>query len=276
MATPNNHSDAHFGKSGEARRKESPLTLGDLCVCPEEPDWGTGDVVRRTGRSQQRPQYSNRLWRRSAESFIQGAALRVARDMERPQVAGCQMEFPLDAVSHGAFGGGGTGTEASEERQLSPAAEKKRTLTQDLMEWVASLANLSEAVRRVCRNKGAAGADGMTFRDLKCWFAAHWRELRCSCCGAPAVPSPYRMCRYPNRAGECASWAFQRWRTGWRNRRCSKCSNRFGPRPFRRAVSDFVREGASVRPGTGIHARAREPCHRGGPGFGEVLRPGEP
>jgi len=38
MATPNNHSDTHLGKSGEARRKESRLTLGDLLTCLEEPD----------------------------------------------------------------------------------------------------------------------------------------------------------------------------------------------------------------------------------------------
>ena len=127
--------------------------------------------------------------------------MRVSRDMERPQVAGCQMEFPLDAVSHGAFGGGGTGTEASEERQLSPAAEKKRTLTQDLMEWVASLANLSEAVRRVCRNKGAAGADGMTFRDLKCWFAAHWRELQVQLLWGTCRPQPVPDVQIPKPGG---------------------------------------------------------------------------
>jgi RNA-directed DNA polymerase len=46
------------------------------------------------------------------------------------------------------------------------------------MERVASLANLTEAVRRVVRNKGAAGVDGMTVRELKRWFASHWRELQ--------------------------------------------------------------------------------------------------
>jgi len=38
MATPNNHSDTHLGKSGEARQKETRLTLGDLLICLEEPD----------------------------------------------------------------------------------------------------------------------------------------------------------------------------------------------------------------------------------------------
>ena len=38
MARPDNHSDTHLGKSGEARRKESRLTLGDLFGCSEEPN----------------------------------------------------------------------------------------------------------------------------------------------------------------------------------------------------------------------------------------------
>jgi len=38
MATPDSHSDTHLGKSGEGRRKESRLTLGDLFGCSEEPN----------------------------------------------------------------------------------------------------------------------------------------------------------------------------------------------------------------------------------------------
>lgn len=102
----------------------------------------------------------------------------VSRDMERQQVAGYQMELPLNPACHGAIGEGGTESDASEARQLSPAADHRRALTQDLMERVASLVNLTEAVRRVLRNKGAAGADGMNVRDLKRWFPVHWRELQ--------------------------------------------------------------------------------------------------
>ena len=86
--------------------------------------------------------------------------MHVSRDRERQQVAGYQMELPLEPACHGAIGEGGTGPDAYGARQLSPAADKKRALTQGLMERVSSLANLTEAVRRVLRNKGAAGADG--------------------------------------------------------------------------------------------------------------------
>jgi hypothetical protein len=87
MATPDNHSDTHLGKSGEARRKES-------------------------------------------------------------------------------LSGGG----------------QRASLTQDLIEWVSSLANLKGEVRKVIRNKGSAGADGMTdgmtVHDLKGWFPGNWETCR--------------------------------------------------------------------------------------------------
>lgn len=102
----------------------------------------------------------------------------VSRDKERQQVAGYQMELPLEPVCHGAIGEGGTESDTFVARQLSPAADTKRALTQELMERVASLANLTEAARRVVRNKGAAGVDRMSVRDLKRWFPGHWRELQ--------------------------------------------------------------------------------------------------
>jgi RNA-directed DNA polymerase len=101
--------------------------------------------------------------------------------MARQQVAGYQLDLFEDQwnpACHGATGDGGTGTGACAARQVSPAADGQRALTHALMDRVAELANLTEAVRRVRRNKGAAGADGMSVRDLKAWFPSHWRELR--------------------------------------------------------------------------------------------------
>lgn len=101
----------------------------------------------------------------------------ISRDMEQQQTAGYQMELPLEPLCPAATGDGVAETGAVEARQMSPAMLKQRALTQDLMARVASLANLTEAVRRVCSNKGAAGVDGMTVRDLKRWFATHWQHL---------------------------------------------------------------------------------------------------
>jgi hypothetical protein len=54
---PQSHSDTHAGKSGERRAKEAQLTLGDLPVCPDEPDYGGGNVAGRT-------------WEKSAEAVV--------------------------------------------------------------------------------------------------------------------------------------------------------------------------------------------------------------
>jgi hypothetical protein len=43
------------GRSGEARGKDSKLNLGDLTVCPDDPDYCGGNVVGWAVRSQQRP-----------------------------------------------------------------------------------------------------------------------------------------------------------------------------------------------------------------------------
>ncbi len=136
-----------------------------------------------------------------AESIIQGAALNVSRDRERQKVAGYQMELPLELACHGAIGKGGTRPDAHEAQQLSPAADKKRALTQDLMERVSSLANLTEAVRRVTRNKGAAGADGMSVRDLKRWFPEHWRELQEQLTSGKYRPQPVLGVQIPKPGG---------------------------------------------------------------------------
>ncbi len=127
--------------------------------------------------------------------------MNVSWDRERQEVAGCQMEFPLESACHGAIGEGGTESDAFEARQLSPAANKRRALTQDLMERVASLANLTEAVRRVQRNKGAAGADGMSVRDLKRWFPEHWRGLQEELTAGRYRPQPVLGVQIPKPGG---------------------------------------------------------------------------
>ena len=101
--------------------------------------------------------------------------------MKRQQVAGYQLDFfkeQKNPVYHGATGDGSTESGRSVAQQMSSAVDEQRALTHDLMDRVAGLANLDEAVRRVCKNKGAAGADGMSTRELKSWFSFHWRELQ--------------------------------------------------------------------------------------------------
>jgi hypothetical protein len=50
------------------------------------------------------------------------------------------------------------------------------------MEKVAEEANLLEALRRVCANKGSAGADGMDVTELKAWTLANGCGGGCAAC----------------------------------------------------------------------------------------------
>ena len=54
---PDSHSVGGGGKSGEARAKETQLTLGDLPVRPGDPDYHSGNAVGWT-------------WEKSAEAVV--------------------------------------------------------------------------------------------------------------------------------------------------------------------------------------------------------------
>jgi hypothetical protein len=57
-------------------------------------------------------------------------------------------------------------------------------MTKYLMEAICAPDNIAAAMRAVVRNKGAAGVDGMTIRDLPAAFAAHCgRRSRETCWG---------------------------------------------------------------------------------------------
>jgi len=74
---------------------------------------------------------------------------------------------------------GDRATEASrnEEKQAQSASEETRALTEDLMERICAPSNLNRAYKRVKRNKGAAGVDGMTLEELPSYLKAHKEEL---------------------------------------------------------------------------------------------------
>jgi hypothetical protein len=52
---PGSHSESCEGRSGECHGKEIGLTLGDVCHCPDEPDYRAGDSQGREQTSQQTP-----------------------------------------------------------------------------------------------------------------------------------------------------------------------------------------------------------------------------
>jgi hypothetical protein len=84
--------------------------------------------------------------------------------VKRQQGSGDQMDLFDEALKarlrHGIPGNGGTGAGMREEPQAVTAWDRNRTLTQHLMERVASSANLKQAYKRVKANGGAPAPKG--------------------------------------------------------------------------------------------------------------------
>ena len=86
-------------------------------------------------------------------------------------------------------------------REWLAACADERALTRDLMEKVADLANLAAALRRVVRNGGSPGVDGMTTKELPCWFDQHWRALQQSLLDGSYEPDGVRGVDIPKPSG---------------------------------------------------------------------------
>jgi group II intron reverse transcriptase/maturase len=54
---------------------------------------------------------------------------------------------------------------------------EERALTGDLMSSVLDLSNLTAALKRVVRNKGSSGVDGMGVLELRTWFGKNYKAL---------------------------------------------------------------------------------------------------
>lgn len=95
-------------------------------------------------------------------------------------------------VGHGNGGEAVSGAAGQVVGQVPTAEEGTRALKQDLMERVADEANLREALRRVCANKGSAGVDGMDVTELKAWMSvrANREKLRDKLISGEYEPAP--------------------------------------------------------------------------------------
>ena len=135
----------------------------------------------------------------------QGAVWSNSMSVERQQGRAYQLdlfdEALLKALRHGAPGDGGTGAGAFAEPQALAVLGQQRALTQDLMERVASAANLSHAYKRVKANKGAPGVDGMTVNDLGPWLADHKDMLVAQLVRGGYRPRPVKGVEIPKPGG---------------------------------------------------------------------------
>ena len=77
----------------------------------------------------------------------------------------------------------------------------ERSGTSDLMERVCERANLQAALKRVRKNKGSAGIDGMTVDELPEHLKTHWPALREQLLAGTYQPSMVRRHAIPKRGG---------------------------------------------------------------------------
>jgi len=123
----------------------------------------------------------------------------------RQQGSGEQLDLFDEALKatlrHGGPSLGRAEARAREERQADTAWQRERALTRELMEKIASSANLNQAYKRVKANQGAPGVDGMTVSDLRPWIAANKDALIAALLDGSYQPQPVRGVEIPKPGG---------------------------------------------------------------------------
>jgi RNA-directed DNA polymerase len=105
-----------------------------------------------------------------------------------------QLELPLESR------GEAPRVKRSEEAPTA-ANETERSGTSDLMELVCERQNLQAALKRVKKNEGSPGIDGMTVEELSDHLRAHWPALREQLLSGVYQPTPVKRQLIPKSGG---------------------------------------------------------------------------
>ena len=89
----------------------------------------------------------------------------------------------------------------AEARSTDRSEGKERDGASDLLEAILDRNNLNRAYKRVKRNHGAAGTDGMTVEEALPWLTEHRKELLRSIRNGSYKPSPVRRKEIPKPDG---------------------------------------------------------------------------
>src|SRR5215469_2900181 len=96
-------------------------------------------------------------------------------------------------------------TLASGYQRAEPLAAKSApespAVMEQLMEEVCDRENLQSAWRRVRRNQGAPGVDGMTIDDAKNYLREHWPSIRSQMLDGTYKPQPVKRVEIPKPDG---------------------------------------------------------------------------
>ncbi len=69
------------------------------------------------------------------------------------------------------------------------------------MEAICERNNMKSAIKRVIRNKGAPGVDGMTVRKIKRYLKRHWTKIEKALLDGTYTPMPVRRKQIPKPGG---------------------------------------------------------------------------
>lgn len=105
-----------------------------------------------------------------------------------------QLELPLE--------GRGEAPRAERSGQASTATTgNEGSGTSSLLEEALRRPNMQRALQRVRKNKGSAGIDGMTVRELTGWLVEHWPRTREQLLAGTYQPQPVLRVVIPKRGG---------------------------------------------------------------------------
>jgi RNA-directed DNA polymerase len=112
---------------------------------------------------------------------------------KRPQMSG-QLELPLESR-------GETPMAERSAEESTAAHENERSGASSLMALVCERENLQVALKRVRKNKGSAGIDGMTVDELREHLKTNWPAIKQQLLSGTYQPSPVRAHEIPKSGG---------------------------------------------------------------------------
>src|SRR5271163_740423 len=111
-----------------------------------------------------------------------------------------QIQYSL-ALEPGNRGEPPVGGHQGAEPFVAKAAPESPAVTEQLMEEVCNRENLVRAWKRVRRNKGSPGVDGMTIDDAKVYLREHWPSIRSQLLDGTYQPQPVKRVEIPKPGG---------------------------------------------------------------------------
>ncbi len=92
-------------------------------------------------------------------------------------------------------------SDGQRDEEQSVAHDSKYSGTASLLESVLERGNLQRALKRVKKNRGSPGIDGMTVKELGPWLRDHWIEVKAAIVAGTFRPSAVRRKEIPKSGG---------------------------------------------------------------------------